>query len=264
MKNLIKIFYIISFIFVSLSAPAVLTAQDRVVDNAGILSAGEKQGLRNKIAELSSKYNFDLVIVTEKSIGGVNPANYAVNFYESKGYGSGPNRDGCIFLQVENTREIEVRATGKGESILNSYAKNKVLDTAANLLKTNNSYAAYYSFLNNMELFLSLDEKGGRRYNFFYQWNYLLVAIAWAIAFLIGFLVVHSWKLQMNTALKQTQANAYIIQGSLNFTQKTDRFLYSTVTKTARQTSSSGGGRSGGGRVMSSSGRSFSGGGRRY
>jgi len=264
MKNLIfKTFFILSIIFVSLSVPTVLTAQDRVVDNAGVLTAGEKQVLINKIAELSSKYKFDLVIVTEKSINKSYEA-YADDFFDDNGYGFGSDRDGCLILQVTGDRYIQVSTSGRGIGILNSYAEDKLLTDAAKYLKANSYYGAYYSYLRNWETFLELDEQGGRSFNFFYQWNFVLVAAAWAIAFLIGFMVVHTWKLQMNTALKQTQANAYIIPGSLNFTQKTDRFLYSTVTKTARQTSSSGGGRSGGGMRTSSSGRSHGGGGRRY
>jgi len=259
---IIKIFFIISMISVSLFAPAVLTALDRVVDNAGILSAGEKQVLVNKIAELSSKYKFDLVIVTEKSINKGYEA-YADDFFDDNGYGFGQERDGCLILQIINDRYVQLSTSGRGIGILNSYAEDKLLTDVTKYLKANSYYGAYYSYLRNWETFLMLEEQGGRSYNFFYRWNFLLVAISWAVAFLIGLTVISVWKGKMNTAIKQTQANAYIIPGSLMFDQKTDRFLYSTVSKTSRETSTSGGGRSGGTRT-SSSGRSHGGGGRRY
>jgi len=55
-----------------------------------------------------------------------------------------------------------------------------------------------------------------------------------------------------------------VVNGSLAFDTKTDRFLYSTVTKTARQTEGSSFSSSSGRSHMGSSGRSHGGGGGRY
>jgi uncharacterized protein len=115
--------------------------------------------------------------------------------------------------------------------------------------------------LRNWETFLSLEARG-RSYNFFYQWNAVLVSVAWVIAFVIGFITIQIWKKGMNTAVSQTQAAAYIIPNSLNFKVRKDSFLYSTVTKTRRETQSSSGG--GSGTHTSSSGRSHGGGGGKY
>jgi uncharacterized protein len=150
--------------------------------------------------------------------------------------------------------------SGRGINILNPYALQKLESETAKHLSQGNSYAAYRAFILAWDQFLSLEAKG-RSYNFFYQWNLVLVLIAWLVAFGIGFFIVQIWKKGMNTALSQTQAAAYIVPGSLNFTAKNDRFLYSTVTKIKRQTESS---TSGGGVHTSSSGRSHGGGGRKY
>jgi len=85
-------------------------------------------------------------------------------------------------------------------------------------------------------------------YNFFGQDNMTLVAIAWVLSLVIGFLIVWNWKSKMNTVALQTQANAYIIPGSLNINEKKDTFLYSTVTKIRRQTPQSSGGARGRGK----------------
>ena len=250
---------ILSLLFVLLTLP--LFSQNRVVDNAGLLSPGEKNSLTNRLNSLTDAYNFDLVIVTENSIGGAKPMDYADDFFDYNGYGLGGDRDGCLFLIVTGTRDYWFSTSGKGIGILNSFAFGKLESDTVKSLKGDNYYTAFNSFLENWEKFLSLDAKG-RSYNFFYQWNVVLVIIVWLIALATGFIVVQIWKNGMNTALSQTQATSYVVPGSLAFTEKKDTFLYSTVTKTKRQTESSSS--SSGGSHTSSSGRSHGGGGGKY
>ena len=221
----IKLCLLILIIF--LAVPAF--SQDRVVDNAGLLSEAEKASLMDIITVLSSHYNFDLVIVTEKNIGFMSPSEeqvkkYADDFFDKNGYGMGPNRDGCLFLQVTDSRDFWISTTGRAVKILNSAALQKVEADAVKFLQTGNTYGAYWSFLNNWETFLELNAKG-RSYNVIQEWHFVILAIAWALAIAIGFLVVFSWKKKMDTALPQTQAAAYIVPGSLSFTVKNDSFL---------------------------------------
>jgi len=256
-KKILKLFMLIPLLFLS----AVVFTQERIADNANLLNAGQKANLQRLISSVASLYNFDLVIVTEISIANADALSWADDFFDDNGYGYGANRDGCLFLQVVESRDVCVSTSGSGINILNDYALMKVLNDATKYLQMNNTYEACNSFITNWQEFLSLDAQGGRRYNFFYRWNAVSVIIAWALAFAIGCLVVHSWKKQMNTALPKTQAAAYLVPGSLAFKVKSDSFLYSTITKTKRPAETSS---SGGGLRTSSSGRSHGGGGRKY
>jgi uncharacterized protein len=253
-----KLFILILLI---LYLPAFLLAQPRVVDNAGLLSNTEKADLERRIAEIASKYSFDLVIVTENSTGGIKPMDYADDFFDYNGYGLGEDRDGCLFLQVTATRDYWFSTSGRGIKILNSTAYGKLESDVLNFLSSDDPAGAYLAYINAWEEFLVLDAKG-RSYNFFHRWNAVLVIIAWVISFLIGFVVVQSWKAQMNTALPKKEADPYMVPGSLAFTVQQERFLYSAVTKTKRAEASSSSG--GGGRHISSSGRSHGGGGGKY
>jgi uncharacterized protein len=270
--KLIKLCLAVMIVFF---VPSVF-AQERIIDNAGLLNYQEKTKLNEIISSVASKFNFDLVIVTENSIGETNPMVYADDFFDYKGYGLGQNRDGCLFLLVTGSRDYWFSTAGRGIDIYNSPrlniskgSLNKLSDDVVKLLKNDNYYGAFRAFLLDWKEFLALDSKG-RSYNFFYQWNLVLVLIVWVVALAIGFIVVQVWKTGMNTALLQTQAAAYVVPGSLAFKEKNDIFLYSTVTKSERQTeaSSSGGGVSrsggGGGSHTSSSGRSHGGGGGKY
>jgi len=236
-------------------------ARDRVADNAGLLNSIERFSLVSRLDSIAEEYRIDLVIVTENSIGGALPMDYADDFFDYNGYGSGSNRDGCLFLIVTGSRDYWISTSGRGINILNPYALRKLESDAVKSLSENNYYAAFVSFLDNWEKFLILETKN-RNYNFFYQWNIVLVITGWLIALAIGSIVVQTWKKGMNTALLKTQADSYMIPDSLNFNAKTDKFLYSVVTKTERsnEDSSSGGGRT----HTSSSGRTHGGGGGKF
>jgi len=67
------------------------------------------------------------------------------------------------------------------------------------------------------------------------QWDYKPILIAWAVAIGIGVGVVEFWKSKMNTVFLKKEADVYIVPNSLVFNVKTDRFLYSNVTKIRRQ-----------------------------
>jgi uncharacterized protein len=239
-------------------APSVF-AKERIVDNAGLLGPQEKATLLAAVDAVASVYNFDLVILTEKNIGASSPMEYADNFFDKNGYGQGPYRDGALFLLVTDSRDYWFSTSGRGTRILNSAAGSKLENSVVQSLRENNFFEAFWVFLSDWEEFLILDAKG-RSYNFFHQWNLVLVLIAWVLALAIGFIVVQSWKKRMDTVLPQTQAAAYMVSGSLAFKEKKDSFLYSTVTKTKiSQGSSSSGSGKGQGLHTGSSGASHGG-----
>jgi uncharacterized protein len=225
--------------FVTPAFASVYNLQARIIDNAGLLTPQERESLLALVSSAMSTYSFDLVIVTEKNIGSSTPGQYADNFYENH-YGVG--QDGCLFLLVTDSRDYWFSTSGKGKNILNSAAADKLESSVLKKLKENNFYGAFNTFLVNWNEFLALDAKG-RNYNFFHQWNLVLVLIAWALALAIGFIVVHTWKSAMDTVLPQTQAAAYVVPGSLAFKEKKDSFLYSTLSKTKIQTQGSSSGR---------------------
>jgi len=245
--------FLLSMAMLIISAP--LFAKSRVVDSAGLLSASEAASLQSLADTISATYNFDLVIVTENDIGNARPRDYADDFFDNNGYGIGQNRDGCLFLVVMGTRDYWFSTSGRGIGIFSNAAGDKLEKDTVNLLSNGNYYNAFAAFLNDWDEFLGLDLKG-MHYNIFYEYNLIMVAIAWLVSLGIGFLIVGIWKKGMNTALPQTQAAAYVVPGSLSFAVKQDQFLYSHVSKTARASDS---GSSGGGIHTGSSGMSHGG-----
>jgi uncharacterized protein len=239
--------------FVTPAFASVYDLQARIIDNAGLLKPQERESLLALISSAGSTYSFDLVIVIEKNIGSSSLGQYADNFYDENHYGLVGSRDGALFLLVTDSRDYWFSTSGSGIRILNTAASDKLESGVVKLLRENNYYGAFNAFLTDWQRFLALDAKG-RNYNFFHQWNLVLVIIAWVLALAVGFIVVQTWKKAMDTVLPQTQAAAYVVPGSLAFREKKDSFLYSTVSKTKLQKQSQGIASSGRGISTGSSG----------
>ena len=262
--------------------------RDRLMDNAGLLTPDQKDRLMAFLDTISEKHQFDLVIVTENSIGGAEARDYADDFFDYNGYGIGSDRDGSLFLIVTETRDYWISSSGRGINILNSTLRGgdgiqydnafkKMEYLVVFHLKTDSYYAACNSFWQSWDTYLTpgnrvllevkeeaKEVKKEKGPNFFNQYTAFLTIVGWLIALIIGFSVVHGWKMTMNAVLPQTQAGSYVVPDSLILNEKTDRFLYSEVTKTKREKreedrfsgsedSSSGGGYSSSGSVDSSS-----------
>jgi uncharacterized protein len=252
-KKLFIVMMTASFLFLSFP----LFAQKRIVDNAGLLRGGEISELESLAAEIALTYNFDLVIVTETSIGGAAPMDYADDYFDYNGYGLGTDRDGCLFLQVTGTRDYWFSTSGRGIKILNSTAYDKLESDVVKHLAGGEPAEAYRAFISAWEVFLALDAKG-KSYNFITAYGAILYPVAWGVSLIIALVALMVMKAKMNTVHPKTEANRFIVPGSLAFTQKKDSFLYSAVTKSERVDSSSSG------THTSSSGRSHGGGGGRY
>jgi len=249
---------LLSLAMLIISSP--LFANNRVVDNAGLLSATEAASLQYLMDTVSVTYNFDLVIVTENDIGNANTRDYADDFFDNNGYGLGQNRDGCLFLLAMGIREYWFSTSGRGIKLFNGTIADKLEKDMLSYLRNGDYYNAFSAFAKDWEEFLILDAEGSH-YNFFREYNLIIVAIAWLVSLGIGFLVVGIWKKSMNTAIPQTQAEAYVIPGSLSFAVQQDQFLYSSISKTPRASDS---GPSGRGIHTGSSGMSHGGRGGRF
>ena len=93
--------------------------------------------------------------------------------------------------------------------------------------------------------------------------NYLFsLFISVLVGFAAALICVTAMKGKLKSVKKQSAANSYIKQGSLNITDSRDMFLYSKVDKHARPQSSGGSG--GSGTHVSSSGRTHGGGGGKF
>lgn len=271
MKKSILTLFLCILTLLSVSLPACAASADfgaardpwleRVADNADLLTADEEQRLSESISEVMKKYSFDIVIVTEPSIGADYPASYAENYYDSRNYGCGDTYDGILFLLDMEERDWYLCTDGIGTVIFTSKKIDGIGSRIVPSLSGGNYYSAFDRLISEIEDGLSdynahPDKSRGPD-----RGRIMLFLILTVIGIIISLIIVLSMKAKMKTARIAVQANDYVINDSFNLVNADAVFLYSNVIKTPRQTStSSSASRSGG----SFGGHSHGGGGGKF
>lgn len=214
------------------------------VDEAGLVSDGDAALLETMLESMNQKLGFEIVIATVSTLNGADPEDYAEQYYDYFGYGVGENHDGVILLINIGERDWVITSTGYGQTAINESAREHLSDLILPYLKDGDYATAFRTFASEAGQMVANAKSGhvykppfgfGRRMGF--------SLIFGAVAALIS---VSTMKGQLKSVSMKRSAADYSVPGSLNVQQASDRFLYRTVTRTVRQTSS-GGSRSGGG-----------------
>ncbi len=254
-----------------------------VLDQAGLLSDGQREALEEKAAALSEQHDCSLYIVTVQD-----HTNYNYDVYEAaKGIfqyydlGCGEDRDGVILLLSMNERDYAFAGHGgRGETICGNESSWLIEDEFLDNFRNNDWYGGFEDFLDACGAQLTKLENGEdiadgadiitgpdgldyHSYNNPYETRQrsilprLLAVILIPLA--VALIVCSVFKGQMKTAKEATRADEYLVPHSINLRIKEDRFTHRTESRTLIETDS--GHRSGGGGGGSSfhSGGGFSG-----
>lgn len=235
--------------------PAAATKDKiRVVDKADILTDQQEAALQEKLNEYSESNDCDFVVLTEPDLKQESfPFNgtvgdFADEYYDRSGY----DQDGVLILIVFDDgygkRQVYISTSGKCIDRLSDEEREEIIDDAYADLKAGN----YSSALNTIAD--GLNDKLPIRL----KWYMLPLAIL--IGFFLAMVVMLMIRGKLKTVAMQSGAANYVRAGSMHVTTSRDTYLYSTVSKTARQTSSSSGGSShtsSGGGTHGGGGRSF-------
>ena len=237
-----------------LPASAAVSENPRVVDKADILTDDQEAALTKKLTEYSEKLNYDLVFLTEPdlksegyeyvdSIKGYADEYYITNHYAENGV--------IVMITLDNgegSRDIQIIAFDECQKRLPADEREAIIDDVYSDLKSGNYYEALDTIADELNDKLPIRLK----------WYMLPLAIL--IGFGLAMIIMMVIKGKLTTVAMQHGAASYVRAGSMHVTASRDTYLYSTVSKTARQSSSSSGnsGTSSGGSSRSSgSGRSF-------
>ena len=208
----------------------------RLVDKADLLEASSYTVLLQKLDEISNRHDFDIVIVTVKSLEGQSAEAYADDYFDYGGY-----RANGILLLVSKGEERDFHMSTCGTGLTHFpddaliYLEKKVLPC----LSTNDFSTAFSIFAEQCDAIL---RNGSGVYKDPFAKLPMMVLIAFLIALVIGFICVSVMKGKLKSISTQARADAYVRPGSLAIANQRETFLYRTVTRQERQTSSSGGG----------------------
>ncbi len=238
----------------------------RVVDNADLLTDSEEEALSDTIDNIISEYDFDVVILTEDTLGGESRMSYADDYYDYGGYGIGDNYDGILLLIDMENRQWWISTCGYGITVFTDYGIEKMGEIMSYDLGEDDFYSAFELFLSTTEEYI-VQANNGEAYDIYNMYetdddkffgNVINVGIALLIALIIALIVVLVFKSQLKSVKFEHAARVYEVQNSFRVTRSNDVYLYKNVSKRRKPESSGGGGSS---THTSSSGRSHGGGG---
>ena len=224
---------------------------NRLVDNGELLTGEQETAIAKRLDEVAEKHQLDLVIVTEKTLGGKNRAAFADDFYDYNGYGFGDDHDGILLLYCPNEGVRYISTTGDAIDIFEGDNFDKLTSKIIPYFDRGDYKGAFLAFADNCDSIITSERA-------FPWWR---IVIGMLIGAVLSFLFpMSTLKSQLKSVRAQTAAASYVRAGSMTLTQNRDVFLFANVTRTPipRDTSSRGGG--GGGIHVGSSGTSHGGG----
>ncbi len=233
----------------------------RVVDYAGVFSDAQKSALENKLAGIKTRTGMDVVVVTDKSMYGMEAIEYAAEFYDMNGYGAGDDHSGVVmFISFEpGNRQWFTAGTGKAEKLLGNSDNINIMDDAMEpYMLEGDYYSGVNAYMDKLSVLL---EKG--KFPRPFMTSLLYVGIALIAGSIFGGINLSSKKAGMRAVAPAVAASSYLKPDTFRITRENDTFIRTDVARALIESSRSGGG-SNTGSYHSSGGHSFSGGGRRF
>ncbi len=254
---------------------------DYLVDYAGLLTNEEAELLRQQIQARKAALQLDIVIVTTYGTDGKGVQAFADDFYDSNGYGYGSDHSGILLLLDMEAREWYMSTCGEAIYIFTDYGLEQLGGKILPRLSDGDYYGAFEIWLDALEPYVDAWRRGAPIDGYvppddydspygdeIYYYDdqtgirirpFPVALIVGAIAAAVTVLIMRS---KMNTAKLQRGAVDYLKEGSFHLRQRSDMFLYSRVSRTAKpKNNGSGGGSS---VHRSSGGRSHGGRGGRF
>ena len=232
------------------SAVGAESAPDLVVDAADILTDSEEKELETLLEDIRTKHGIDVVVLTLESLpAGKSAMATADDYYDYNGYGD----NGMLLLLAMESRDWWFSTCGTCISKMNVEATDALEDRIISKFSDGDYADGFETYAKFIDKYYESGKIPKAPFNFV---NWIIIALV--VGLVTGLLVTSSMKSKLVSVKLQRDAHGYAVGGSMALEQSTERFLYSTITKTPKANSNSSG-RSGGGSHRSSSGRSHGG-----
>ena len=199
---------------------------ERLADFADLLDDGQKEELEAKLDQVSEDYGCDVVVVTEETLDGAVPQDYADDFFDYNDYGMGEDKSGILFLITMSERKWCISTHGEAIQIFTDAGQEYMTDNFGSYLSDGEYYVE------------NLPEETIP--------FYMIFLISLVVGFVIALIVTGVMRSRMKTVHMKPDAADYMKDGSLHINRSRDIFLYHQVTRTAKpkEESSGGGGSS--------------------
>lgn len=123
----------------------------KVQDYAGLFNQEERANLEARVHSAIKKTGVDFAVVTISGTAGMSMQNYADDFYDYNGFGTGENADGVLLLiRARSTRpgwNIHVTTSGSVIPLFSDETLNELLDGMATSMNRNRYWDAAATFV---------------------------------------------------------------------------------------------------------------------
>lgn len=230
--------------------PAVSAAAlPRLCDNADLLSPAEEMRVQAALDAVSIEYGMDIVIVTVASTDGASPRDYADDFFDYNGYGTGSGRDGMLLLISMAERDWYISTSGACIDIFSDGDLDSIGYLMLDDLGDGDYADAFEVFIDECAYIIQGAVVG---YPFDVGSSLVVSLVVGLVAALIG---TGKMKADLKTVRQQHAAAGYVRENSMKVTESQDIFLYRNVARRERANETNGSSS----RHISSSGRSHGG-----
>lgn len=252
------------------------TSQQRVYDNANLLSTEEIASLEELSLEIGSKYETTIYILSDVDSQGKSRQTYMEDFADSKEVVNST----LLFVNMDpENRGFEIQGYGDNEYFINSSRIESILDAVFPYLKDGEYYQAFITYLEETDYYLSMDpsedtsihvpdndyassdkyyaeELDAENKTIFEElWFQILLSLAMG-GIVVGIMAFNSG------GRVTTNERTYLDSNHSRVLAHRDDYIRTTTTRIKKPSNNNHGGGGGGG--ISSGGRSHSGGGRSF
>ena len=213
---------------------------ERLADFADLLDDGQKEELEAKLDQVSEDYGCDVVVVTEETLDGAVPQDYADDFFDYNDYGMGDDKSGILFMLTMSERKWAISTHGEAISIFTDAGQEYITDNIVSYFSDGDYYEGFIIQAQSGEPY-DVENLPEETIPF-----YMIFLISLVVGFVIALIVTGVMRSRMKTVHMKPDAADYMKDGSLHINRSRDIFLYHQVTRTAKpkEESSGGGGSS--------------------
>ena len=229
----------------------------RAVDYTDTLSSDELDTLSSKLDDISAKWGVDVVCVldTDYESYTYSATSYADDYYDYNGF----RYDGIALAVFTVSREWAISTKGSAISTFTDKGQSNIISDIKSYMSNGDYYEAFSSFADKCDEYLQYEKDNGKAKSDSSGKNLIIaIAISVVIGVIVGFIGSGMMKSKLKSVKFQSGAANYVVPNTFNLSNAQDVYLYSTVTKTRRDSDSSSG--SGGSSTHSSSSGSTHGG----
>ena len=118
----------------------------RLVDDADILTDDEEKEILAQLDRISEEQECDVLVYTADSLEGKTATEFADDYYDYRGYGMGPAKDGILLMICMEERDWAISTCGYGITAFTDAGQEYMMDRILPYLSSGNYGRAFMTY----------------------------------------------------------------------------------------------------------------------